>query len=969
MDGAILDRPTAAHTLLTALRAVARAVVRSVRERRRRADHDEESGWRQVLEALPQLVWTATPDGLADYFSPQGSTLTGMRSDALLGWGWLDALHPDDRASSKESWSRAVTEGRQYQAEHRFRRFDGEYRWFSSQGTPVRDADGQIIRWAGVCVDVTERVDLDARSRTYLSELNLAEEEMRQATENLTLATQLSGVYIWSFELPNGALDNARATLINVWESLGYETPTQPVDFSASVARVIIPEDQGPVMKAVLAALKGETPQFDAQYRIRHRDGSVHWNLGRGIVLRDSAGVPVRFLGTSVDITQLKEIEAESARDKERLERANRAKDEFLANVSHEIRTPMNAILGMTELAIDSARTDHEKQLLTTVRSAAKSLFGIINDLLDFSKIAAGKLALDEADFWLRAEIGDTLRALAARAHRKGLELICDVHSDVPDALFGDAGRLRQVLMNLVGNAVQFTTRGEVVLEVRLAAVASEGGDDVVPLVFTVRDTGIGIARDKQAAIFRAFEQEDSSTTRRYGGTGLGLTISAELAALMKGTLTVDSEPGRGSVFTYTARFARSSRYEEPGIVSPEGLEGLRVLVVDDNATNRGIVGKWLTNGQMRPTAVGDATSALQELGGGEETGDPYSLVLLDGRMPGVDGITLAAQILERYGPAKRLILLSSDESPILAGRSRGVDIRAYLLKPAQQSDLLETIGVVMNASVGEPPSARSTPSGPADLSKGARSVTLRILVAVDNELNASLLKTLLTKRGHRTQVATDGRLTMKRAIESTFDLLLLDLHMPEIDGFEVVRAIRERERSTGKHLPIVALTARSSSRDRDRCLAAGMDDLMAKPIEADALWAAIDRIAAAFPPTASRESRLLDPRAILRACVGDPDFFDGLCRTFCRTVPEDLTSVRSALRDQDLPRLAEAAHKLFGTLGPFSTIAGAVALTIEDAARREDFESCVELVNQVDSMCAELLEDTRGVTIDGLSL
>jgi two-component system sensor histidine kinase/response regulator len=829
MNGAILDRPTAANTVLTALRAVTRMVVRSVRERRRRADHEEQTRWRQVLEALPQLVWTATPDGLADYFSPQGSTLTGMRPDALLGWGWLDALHPDDRASTKESWSRAFTEGREYQAEHRFRRFDGEYRWFSSQGTPVRDADGQIIRWVGVCVDVTERMDLDARSRTYLSELNLAEEEKRRVTENLTLATRLSGVYIWSFELSNGELDNARATLINVWESLGYETPTQPVDFSASVGRVIIPEDQGPVMKAVLAALKGETPQFDAQYRIRHRDGSIHWNLGRGIVSRDSAGVPLRFLGTSVDITPLKEIEAESARDKERLERANRAKDEFLANVSHEIRTPMNAILGMTELAIDSARTDHEKQLLTTVRSAAKSLLGIINDLLDFSKIAAGKLALDEADFWLRAEIGDTLRALAARAHRKGLELICDVHSDVPDALFGDAGRLRQVLMNLVGNAVKFTTRGEVVLEVRLAAGAAEGGDDVVSLVFTVRDTGIGIAREKQAAIFRAFEQEDSSTTRRYGGTGLGLTISAELAALMKGTLTVDSEPGRGSFFTYTARFARSSWYKEPGIVSPEGLEGLRVLVVDDNATNRGIVGKWLTSGLMRPTAVGDATSAWQELGRGEETGDPYSLVLLDGRMPGVDGITLAAQILERYGAAKRLILLSSDDSPILAGRSRGVGIRAYLLKPAQQSDLLETIGVVMNASVGEAPGARSTP--------------------------------------------------------------------------------------------------------------------------------------------ASHESRLLDPRAILRACASDPDVFDGLCRTFRRAVPEHLTSVRAALRDQDLPRLAEAAHKLLGTLGPFSTVAGAVALTIADAARRDDFESCVELVNQVDSMCAELLEDTRGLTIDGLSL
>jgi signal transduction histidine kinase/CheY-like chemotaxis protein len=735
------------------------------------------------------------------------------------------------------------------------------------------------------------------------------------------------------------------------------------------MAAVIHPKDLPRVKAEIHAYLSGETTVFETEHRVRHSDGTYRWVLGRGVALRDAGGEATRFVGTSVDITEIKAIEADLQYARQAAESANRAKDEFLANVSHEIRTPMNAILGMTELALDSARTDHEKQLLTTVKSAAKNLLAIINDLLDFSKIAAGKLALDEAEFCLRAEIGNTLRALAARGHRKGLELICDVHPDVPDALFGDAGRVRQVLMNLVGNALKFTTHGEVVVEVTLAAGTSAHAGDGVSLVFTIRDTGIGIARDKQAAIFRAFEQEDSSTTRRYGGTGLGLTISAQLAALMKGTITVDSEPGRGSVFTYTARFARSSRSDEPVVVSPEGLEGLRVLVVDDNATNRRLVGRWLTNWRMHPTAVRDAKSAFEELARGEEMGAPYSLVLLDGRMPDVDGMTLAAQILERYGVAKRLILLSSDDSPILASRWREVGIRAYLLKPAQQSDLLETIGVVMNASVGEAANARPDPTGPADLSKGASSVALRILVAEDNELNATLLKTLLARHGHRAQFAEDGRLALKRATESTFDLVILDLHMPELDGFEVVRAIRERERTTRKHLPIVALTARSSNRDRDRCLAAGMDDFLAKPIEADALWAAIDRMTAAFPPAAPRESRLLDARAILRACASDPVIFDGLCGAFSRALPDQLVSVQAALRDHDLPRLAEAAHKLFGTLSAFSTIAGAIALTIEDAARREDFESCAELVNQVDSMCAELLEDTRGLSVDDLSL
>jgi two-component system, sensor histidine kinase and response regulator len=923
---------------------------KQVEERLRESEHR----WRNLAETLPQFVFTTGADGVVDYFSARTTEYTGKPLSELLGTKWGSVIHPDDLERMTTSWLEAVERQQSYQIEHRIRRWDGEYRWFTTRAEAVRDSDGWIFKWFGTSTDVTNFKELEA--------------ELRHAKERLEVAIRSSNLSIWEYDMPDAAIEHATETLTNVWESLGYEVG---VDAPAALSALIHPDDLARVTEENRRYLSDETKTFETEHRVRHKDGTYRWVLGRGVALRDPRGRALRFVGTSVDITAIKQIENDLLRAREAAETANRAKDEFLANVSHEIRTPMNAILGMTELALDSAPTDHQRQLLTTVRSAAKNLLGIINDLLDFSKIAAGKIALDEADFWLRAEVHDTVRALAARAHRKGLELICRVRDDVPDALFGDAGRLRQVLMNLVGNALKFTARGEVVVEVSMApGTTPTDADQVASLVFTIRDTGIGIARNKQAAIFRAFEQEDSSTTRRYGGTGLGLTISAQLAALMDGTITVESEPGRGSTFAFTARFTRSSSSEpQPSAPSPDVLEGLRVLVIDDNETNRRILAEWLTSWRMRPAAVGDARSAFEALAQGEETGKPYSLILLDGRMPDVDGISLAVEILQQHGDSKRLILLSSDDSPVLATRSREVGIRAYLLKPAQQSDLLDAIWAVMQPETASTVAAPPRTARPGASESNGRTPGLRILVAEDNELNAALLRTLLGKRGHITLFAEDGRAALKRATEAPFDLVLLDLHMPWMDGFEVVRAIRERERTTGKHLPIIALTARSSNRDRDRCLAAGMDEFLSKPIEAEALWAAVDRMVKAFPPAPPRRPRLLDARAILRACAGAGDVLEGLCDVFRRSLPDQLTQIRSLLGVRDFARLADAAHKLCGTLGAFSAIAGAVALVLEDVANSEDLEGCAELVDQLDSMCAELLEDTRDLTIDALAL
>lgn len=942
----------------------------------RRGDNGAPESGRRAAKAVQQLnaILRLLSASLWDFVLPEGLVVNSYVADENYLW-WegqsptplsrLDfgtilervGVYAEDRDRLQSAIQECVDKKTpEFRVEVRCRAADGTTRWRLALGTVSRDVNGRPTGFIGTSIDVTE--------------LKRAEEETRKIKERLELALRGSQVSVWDLDMRGIAVGDTGLERYNAWESRGPDGRISSTDYRSIIELTVAPEDCARAIAAVEACMRGETPDIQLEFRaLGYDDDRLHWRLARGTVLSDADGKPSRLVGTSLDITSLKLVEEERRRAMEAAESANRAKDEFLANVSHEIRTPMNAILGMTGLALDSVLTDHQRQLLLTVKSAARNLLGIINDLLDFSKIAAGKLALDRADFSLRAEIGDTLRALAPRAHRKGLELICHVRSDVPDALFGDAGRLRQVLINLVGNAIKFTAQGEVVVEVTVHS-ALPHADDTVSSVIRIIDTGIGIALDKQAAIFRAFEQEDASTTRRYGGTGLGLTISAQIAALMDGAITVTSEPGRGSTFEFTARFARSSRPELSLKSSPELLDGLRVLVVDDNHTNRRILAEWLTNWRMTPVAVGDAKSALDELARAEEAEAPYSLVLLDARMPDLDGLTLAGRIFERYGTAsKQLILLSSDDNPVLATRSRDAGIRAFLLKPLQQSELLETISLVMNAAsqIDEEPIAGTIARH--DAKPGASRASLRVLVAEDNELNVALLQELLSERGHRAQFVGDGRTALARATEGTFDLLLLDLHMPEMDGVAVVEAIRARERTVSGHLPIIALTARSSSGDRERCLAAGVDDFLSKPIEAAALWAAVDRFAASSQPAKPRESWLLDSRAIRRACGGQAAVFESLREVFRKSLRDHLMQVQSFLRERDLPRLRDAARRLHGTLGSFSSVAGAVAASLEDAALREDVMSCEELVGQLEPMCAELLEETRSVTLDDLGL
>ena len=781
-----------------------------------------------------------------------------------------------------------------------------------------------------------------------ITERRRAEEALEESEERYRMLFERNLAGVYRVSLAGRFLDCNEACA----RIFGYSTPQELVGRNASDLYT-----SPAAREEFTSSLRAQGSLSNFEHCLVKKDGTPVWVLETATLIKDGEEL---IEGTLIDITERKQGEAELQKAKEAAESASRAKSEFLANMSHEIRTPMNGILGMTELALSTELTSEQREFLTMVKSSADSLLTVINEVLDFSKIEAGRLDFDLIEFNLRDSLEEDVRMFAYPADRKGIELICDVAPEVPDVAVGDPTRLRQIIVNLLSNALKFTEHGEILLRVE----GDVSNEDYYLLHFSVRDTGIGIPRDKQQFIFEAFAQVDGSTTRRFGGTGLGLTISARLVAMMHGRIWVESELGKGSAFHFTARFGRAKGGVPPRKSSPVTLHGVLVLIVDDNATNRRVMDETLSFWGMKTCLAADGFQAMMALRHAQESGNPIPLVLTDAHMPMMDGFRLAEEIKRNPQLAGTLITIVTSGGQVGdAARCRELDIAAYLTKPVRQADLLESIVRVLGSKTQKEESAPLVTRH--SLRENRRG--LEILVVEDNIVNQRLAEHLLRNKGHIVTIANNGREALEVLDRQPFDLALVDVQMPEMDGLQLTAAIREKEKKTGEHLPIVAMTAYAMKGDRERCLEAGMDDYVPKPINSKQLFEMIAGVRSAELKSSlgtklAVHHDILDESALLARFEGEADLLRDVVNIFMDDCPKLMDGIRGAVERTDAHGLERAAHKLKGTVANFSARASYdAALRLEVMGREGHLEKAREALAELDTA----LEDLRPVLVN----
>ena len=917
------------------------AYLRDISERRRAsaALADSEQRYRLVVENLSEVVFQMDAARNWTYLNTAWEEFTHYTVSETLGRPASEFIAPDDHPRVIELF-RSLQEGEAESArsEVRYLTRSGQPRWAELVVRVLKDPAGQVTGFAGSATDVHDRRQAEVQLRDQLRFV----QDLIEVIPNPIYFKDPDGRYI-GFNKAFGTFFGIKRQAW-VGKSLFDLLPPEEATWHQAQDDKLLRE--------------GGVQIYEAE--LHDRNGQAHDALYHKTIFNKSDGSPAGVLGIITDITERKHFEAELLRAKVTAEMANRAKSDFLANMSHEIRTPMNAIIGMTDLVLDTDLGKEQAEYLKMVKSSADALLTIINEILDFSKIEAGKLDLEKIPFSLRDGVGLSVRTLSQRALEKGLDLRYEVHCGVPDSLSGDPHRLRQVLINLVSNALKFTAKGEVVVSVRPVEVRA----DTATLAFSVRDTGIGIDAEKQKLIFEAFSQADSSTTRRYGGTGLGLAISTRLVQYMGGELTVDSQPGEGSTFSFTARFALAPICAAHK-AQLETLDALPVLVVDDNAANRQLLTDMLKNWRMKPLAVDSAAEAYEALADSVRRGRPFRVVLLDSRMPDIDGFSAVPLLRDSEGPRPpTLLMLTSAGERGDAARCRELGIAGYLMKPIVQSELLDAIMTALGETADAGEHALITRHS---LRENKR--RLNILLAEDNPVNRTLAVRVLEKLGHTVTVTTDGTEAVDKIQSSGegFDAVLMDVQMPMMGGFEATQAIRDWELAAGgtRHTPIIAMTAHAMSGDRERCLEAGMDDYVSKPIQTSALVEALARVEKnstdaptppAPPPPPPTVAGVYDRDRVLDNVGGDLDLLRQIAGMFLDDYGGALADLDRAAQGGVADKLYSVAHSIKGTVANFGADkAVAATIALEKCCKSGDLSAVPALAETIKAAVEEL--------------